>query len=186
MQRFFITDLPISGLKLIERKKLDDPRGFFSRLFCARELFSAGWVKPLVQINHSYTARCGTVRGLHFQLPPHTEMKIVICLKGEIWDVAVDIRSGSPTFLKWHAEVLSERNNLALLIPEGFAHGFQTMTDHVEILYLHSAYYVPEAEGGINPQDRHLSIRWPIPISEISNRDLSLPMIDSNFQGIYL
>lgn len=186
MKRFHITDLPLPGLKLIERQKLGDSRGFFSRLFCAEELASAGWIKPIAQINHTYTAKRGTVRGLHFQYPPHAEMKLVMCLRGEVWDVVVDIRAGSPTFLHWHAEHLSAENDYALLIPEGFAHGFQALTDHVELLYFHTAPYVPEAEGGINPQDTSLSIPWPLSITEISERDLGLPEISPDFEGLHL
>ena len=120
MNRFTHTDLPLSGLKLIERKRLGDARGFLSRLFCSQELSAAGWNRPIVQINHSYTAGRGAVRGMHFQHPPYAEMKLVSCLHGELWDVAVDIRARSNTFLHWHAERLSAENGHALLIPEGF------------------------------------------------------------------
>ena len=107
---------------------MGDARGFLSRLFCAEELRAAGWTGPIAQINHTHTARKGTVRGMHFQYPPHAEMKLVSCLRGEVWDVAVDIRAGSQTFLRWHAEILSADNGRALLIPQGFAHGFQALT----------------------------------------------------------
>ena len=119
MSRFTISDLSLAGLKLITRQRLGDSRGFLSRLFCAEELAAAGWVKPVAQINHTYTAIRGTLRGMHFQRPPHAEMKLVSCLRGEVWDVAVDVRPGSPTFLCWHAERLSANNGQALLIPEG-------------------------------------------------------------------
>ena len=125
MKRLAIADLPLAGLKRIERQRLGDARGFLSRLFCAEELAAAGWSKPIAQINQTFTAKRGTVRGLHFQYPPHAEMKLVSCLRGEVWDVAVDVRAGSKTFLRWHAERLSADNGCALLIPEGFAHGFQ-------------------------------------------------------------
>ena len=107
MNRLFVTDLPLAGLKRIERQRLGDARGFLSRLFCAEELGPAGWTKPIAQINHTYTAKRGTVRGMHFQHPPHADMKLVSCIRGEVWDVAVDIRAGSKTFLRWHAEKLS-------------------------------------------------------------------------------
>src|SRR5262249_60523939 len=123
MSRLTVTDLPLAGLKLIERQRLGDSRGFFARLFCAEELEAAGWDKPVAQINHSVTARCGTVRGLHFQRPPHAELKLVSCLRGEVWDVAVDARVGSPTFLKWHAERMSGENGRALLVPAACTHG---------------------------------------------------------------
>ena len=186
MSRFSITDLPLAGLKLIERQRLGDSRGFLSRLFCAEELNAAGWHKPIAQINHTFTAQRGTVRGMHYQHPPHAEMKLVTCIQGEVWDVAVDLRTGSPTFLHWHAEILSADNLRALLIPEGFAHGFQTNSDEVALLYCHSAAHSPEAEAALNAQDPRLAIDWPLDITEMSNRDLSHPLIKQNYQGISL
>ena len=146
MSRFTITKLPLVDLKIIECKRLVDSRGFLARLFCAEVLFALGWLKPIAQINHTYTARRGTLRGMHYQQPPCAEMKLVSCLQGEVWDVAIDLRAGSPTFLQWHAEVLSADNNRAMLIPEGFAHGFQTLTDDVQLLYCHSAPHSPDTE----------------------------------------
>lgn len=179
MSRFTVTSLPLTGLKLVERKRLSDSRGFLSRLFCSEELGMAGWDKPIVQINHTSTARRGTVRGMHFQLPPHAEMKLVNCIRGEVWDVAVDVRTDSPTYLRWHAECLSEDNGRALLIPEGFAHGFQSLTDDVELLYCHTATYAPSAEAALNPQDARLAITWPRPITELSTRDASHPLLET-------
>jgi dTDP-4-dehydrorhamnose 3,5-epimerase len=184
MTNFVITNTPLEGLKLIVRKRLSDRRGFLSRVFSAEELATVGWCKPIAQINLSYTAQLGTVRGMHYQVPPYAEMKLVSCIKGEVWDVAVDVRVGSPTFLNWYGEILSAENNRALLIPEGFAHGFQALTDEVELLYCHSAAYAAEAEGGVNPQDRHLAIAWPLPIMEISAKDMSLSTIENGFEGI--
>jgi dTDP-4-dehydrorhamnose 3,5-epimerase len=183
MSRFTITDLPLAGLKLIERQRLGDNRGFLSRLFCAEELACAGWQKPVAQINHTYTARRGTVRGMHFQLPPNAEMKLVSCVRGRVWDVAVDLRGGSDTLLHWHAEELSADNHRALLIPEGFAHGFQALTDDVDLLYCHSVAYHTEVEGGLNPRDFKLAIEWPIEITGLSDKDAHYPMIDQNFVG---
>ena len=184
MSRFVVTDLPLAGLRLVERQVLGDSRGFLSRLFCAEEFSSAGWEKPIAQINHASTAKCGTVRGMHFQLPPQAEIKLISCLRGRVWDVAVDLRRGSDTFLQWHAEELSEDNCRALLIPEGFAHGFQTLTDGVELLYCHSAAYQPDAEGGLSPRDATLAIAWPMEISMISDKDTRHPTIDQSFTGI--
>jgi dTDP-4-dehydrorhamnose 3,5-epimerase len=184
MSRFTITDLPVPGLKLVEGQILGDGRGCLTRLFCAEELAAVGWQKPIAQINLTFTARRGTVRGLHFQHPPHAEMKLVSCLRGRVWDVAVDLRRGSDTLLNWHAEELSAENQRALLVPEGFAHGFQALTDEVELLYCHSAAYHEPAEGGLNPQDRELAIEWPLEIAEISDRDAGHPMIDPGFEGI--
>lgn len=186
MSRLTITDLPLTGLKLVERQRLGDSRGFLSRIFCADELAVAGWQKPIAQINHTYTARQGTVRGMHFQQPPHSEMKLVSCLRGKVWDVAVDLRASSGTFLQWHAEKLSADNHRALLIPEGFAHGFQTLTDNVELLYCHSSAYCAEAESGLNPQEPKLAIEWPLEITELSNRDAFHQMINKKFAGLML
>jgi dTDP-4-dehydrorhamnose 3,5-epimerase len=184
MSRFDITDSPLPGLKLIQRKPMGDDRGFLARLFCADELSTAGWQQPIAQINHTCTARRGTVRGMHYQQPPHAEMKLVSCLRGVIWDVAVDLRADSPTFLQWHTEILSAENHRALLIPEGFAHGFQTLTNDVELLYCHSAPHMPGAEGGINPLDERLDIQWPEPITVISERDHNHPLLDFAFTGL--
>lgn len=184
MNRLSITDLPLPGLKRVERQRVGDSRGFLSRLFCADELQAAGWTKPIAQINQTYTARLGTVRGLHFQHPPHTEMKLVSCLRGAVWDVAVDIRAGSKTFLRWHAEHLSADNGCAMLIPEGFAHGLQTLTDDVELLYCHSTAYSADAEAGLNPNDARLAIAWPLPIAELSARDARHSMLDDSFTGV--
>lgn len=184
MKRFVVRDLPLIGLKLIERQSLGDIRGFFSRLFCAEELTVAGWKNPVAQINHSITIHHGTVRGMHYQTPPYSEIKLVSCLRGEVWDVAVDVRFNSPTFLHWHAEYLTPENGRALLIPEGFAHGFQSISDNTELLYCHSAVYCPEFEAGLNPQDERLAITWPLPIAEISARDAAHPFIDTYFKGV--
>lgn len=186
MSRLTITDLPLTGLKLIERQPLGDNRGFLTRIFCAEELAAAGWDKPIAQINHSYTAKQGTVRGLHFQHPPYAEMKLVSCIRGAIWDLALDLRHGSPTFLQWHAQQLSAENNLALLMPQGFAHGFQTLTDNVELLYCHSMPYKTSAEDGLKPTDPRIGIPWPQEISEMSARDASHPLLDDQFEGIRL
>jgi dTDP-4-dehydrorhamnose 3,5-epimerase len=186
LNRFTVTALTLAGLKLVERQRLGDPRGFLSRLFCLAELGAAGWNKPIAQINHTCTARRGTVRGLHFQWPPHAEMKLVSCIRGEVWDVAVDVRVGSETFLQWHAESLSADNGRALLIPEGFAHGFQALTDDVELLYCHSAAYTATAEAGLNVRDPRLAITWPLPITELSARDAQHPVLNEQFAGVAL
>jgi dTDP-4-dehydrorhamnose 3,5-epimerase len=181
-----MVDTPLPGLKIIGRKTITDSRGSFSRVFCNEELAVAGWKRPIAQINHSVTVRSGTIRGLHFQRPPHGEMKLVSCIRGTVWDVAIDLRAGSPTFLQWHAEVLSAENGRAMLIPEGFAHGFQTLTDQVELVYCHSAPYVPEAEAGLWPFDSMVSVSWPSAATEISERDAGFPRISGEFQGVVL
>jgi dTDP-4-dehydrorhamnose 3,5-epimerase len=184
MSRFVVETLPLPGLRRVQRRRLGDARGFLSRVFCADELATAGWIKPIAQLNHTFTAQRGTVRGLHFQRPPHAEMKLVSCLRGAVWDVAVDVRRDSPTFLQWYAEELSAENGHALLIPEGFAHGFQTLTDDVEMLYCHSAPFVADAEAGLRPTDPRLAVRWPLEVIGLSPRDAGHPLLDDTFAGI--
>jgi len=184
--RFTVRNLPLVGLKLIERQRMGDSRGFLSRLFCSDELASVGWHQSVAQINHTYTARCGTVRGMHYQQPPHAEMKLVTCIRGEVWDVAIDLRSDSHTYLYWHAEILSADNNRALLIPEGFAHGFQTLSNDSELLYCHTVTYSPAAEAALNAKDPRLNISWPLEMTELSHKDVMHPLIDSKFKGVRL
>lgn len=186
MGRFLTEDLGIAGLKTVTRQPIGDRRGFLARLFCAEELQELGWQKPIAQINHTYTAQVGTVRGIHYQNPPHAEMKLVTCIRGQVWDVAVDLRANSSTFLTWQGAMLSADNNVALLIPEGCAHGFQALTDDVELIYCHSNAYNSEAEGGLNPQDPRLGIDWPQAITEISQRDQHHPLLTSAFLGLSL
>lgn len=184
MSHFTITDLPLAGLRRVQRRRLGDSRGFLTRMFCVEELALIGWTKPVAQINHTYTAKQGTVRGIHFQRPPHAEMKLVSCLRGEMWDVAVDLRVESSTFLHWYAERLSAENGCALLIPEGFAHGFQALTDNVEVLYCHSEAYAAQAEDGLRPTDPRLGIAWPLNIVELSSRDAQHTLLSSEFEGV--
>lgn len=184
MSRLAITALALDGLKSIERMPISDPRGSLTRLFCANELAEAGWNLPIAQINHTQTSYKGAIRGLHFQRPPYAEMKLVTCIRGRVWDVAVDLRHGSKTFLHWQAKELSADNNQALLIPQGFAHGFQALTDHVELIYLHTMFYHPEAESGLNAFDPALAVEWPLSVTNLSARDESFSMINSNFIGV--
>lgn len=172
------------GLVVIERQRQEDARGFFSRFFCATELAEAGFALPIAQINHTLTTKRGAVRGLHFQHPPHAEDKFVSCLRGEIFDVAVDLRQGSPTFLRWHAEVLSADNRKSLLIPQGFAHGFQTLSEDCELIYLHSRAYAAGFEGALNVKDPTLEIGWPLPMTDLSERDSNHSLITADFTGI--
>ncbi len=184
--RFDVQSIPLSGLNVLVRKPLGDSRGYFERMFCVDELQDVFGARRVVQINHTLTQTRGTVRGMHFQYAPHAEMKFVSCLRGLVFDVAVDLRKGSPTFLQWHAELLSADNHKTLAIPEGFAHGFQTLTDDCEMLYLHTAAYAPGAEAGLNPQDAKLAIAWPLPIAEISPRDVAHALIADDFVGVVL
>ena len=186
MARFDFHDMPLPGLKLVQRKPIADARGFFARFYCAEEFRAAGLDKPVAQINHTLTRSKGAVRGLHFQHPPHAETKLVSCIAGAVFDVAVDLRAGSPAYLRWHGEILSAENQRSLLIPEGFAHGFQTLTEDCELLYLHTAPFHPGAEGAVNIADPALAIQWPLPVSELSERDRTHPFIDAHFSGIRL
>lgn len=175
---------PLSGLLLVQRQQREDSRGFLSRIYCAEEFMASGLFSPIIQINHTLTKRAGTVRGMHYQLPPHTESKLVSCLKGAIFDVAVDLRQESPTFLQWHGQLLSAANQRSFLIPEGFAHGFQTLTEDCELIYFHTAPYHALAEASLNASDPRLAIEWPQKITERSERDRDQPMLDNNFAGI--
>ncbi len=184
MSRFRVIDTPLRDLKVVERSRVGDARGYLSRLFCADELASAGWSGRVAQVNHTLTRREGTVRGLHFQHPPDAELKLVSCLRGEVWDVAVDLRRGSATFLQWFGRHLTGDNGQALLIPQGFAHGFQTLCDDCELIYLHSEAYAPHSEAAVHPQDPRVAIRWPRAISDMSMRDRSHPWLAADFEGI--
>ena len=184
MNKFVVTEAPILGVKVIQLCPIFDNRGSLTRLFCSDELSNIGWTKPVIQINHTFTSKRGTVRGLHYQLPPHQEMKLICCLKGAVLDIAVDVRAGSSTLLQWYGEELSEQNRKLILIPEGVAHGMQTLTDDVEMLYLHSTAFVPSAETGINPLDPSLAIKWDSEITEISARDDAHQFLNSTFGGI--
>ena len=184
--RFDILDTPIEGLQLLQRKPAGDSRGYLERMFCTEELKSLISGVGIEQINHTRTSRPGTVRGLHFQYPPYAEVKFVSCLAGEVFDVAIDVRQGSDTFLHWHAEVLSADNHRTLVIPQGVAHGFQTLTENCEMLYFHSAAYHPGAEGGLNPNDPAIDIRWPREVTELSPRDAAHPLVTKDFAGVNL
>ncbi len=184
MNRFKLMRTPIAGVVRVDRHRLIDARGFFSRLFCSDELAEAGLGFAVAQINHTLTHRQGAARGLHFQHPPHAEVKLVSCLRGAVFDVAVDVRVGSQTFLQWHAEVLSAENARSLLIPQGCAHGFQALTDDCELVYLHSHRYEPSAEGALNLLDPRLSIPWPEPLTELSDRDRGHSLLGAEYQGI--
>ena len=185
-QHFTLTDTTISDLVVLERKPIKDNRGLFERMFCKDELSRVLQGKSIVQVNHTHTKKVGALRGMHFQYPPHAELKLVSCLKGEVFDVAVDLRQSSSTFLRWHAEVLSADNFKTFVIPEGFAHGFQTLTEDCEMYYFHTAAYSPESEGALNALDPRLNITWPKSITEQSERDQAHPMLGDDFDGVAL
>jgi len=178
------TALP--GVSVIETSPFSDHRGAFSRLYCEQELATVIEKRRIVQINHSLTRKIGAVRGMHFQFPPYAEMKLVRCFKGRVWDVAVDLRAGSPTFLQCHAEELTSSNARMLIIPEGCAHGFQALEADSELLYLHTAFYRRDAEGGVRYDDPRLDIGWPLPVADLSERDRGHLPIAPDFSGIAL
>ncbi|WDQ17425.1 dTDP-4-dehydrorhamnose 3,5-epimerase [Rhodopirellula sp. P2] len=184
--RFQIHTTPLEDLNVLERKPIGDHRGFLERMHCNADLEELLNGSTIVQINRTLTQQRGTVRGMHFQQPPHCEKKIISCLRGEIFDVAVDLRPDSETYLQWHGVTLSESNHLTFFIPEGFAHGFQTLTDDCELLYLHTAFYHAESEAGLDATDPDLAIDWPLELAQRSDRDNRLPKLDDGFNGIQL
>ncbi len=179
-----IIETKFEDLYVAETNFLSDRRGSFGRLFCKDELASVINGREILQINTSLTESIGAIRGMHFQRPPHGEMKLVRCIKGRVWDVVVDIRRDSSTFMQWHAEELSQDNARMIIIPEGFAHGFQTMESASELLYLHTEYYMSDSEDGLAYNDPKLDISWPLPVTEISERDQNHPFISTEFSGI--
>lgn len=176
----------IPGVFVVDTEPFSDHRGWFYRAFCQDELGEIFEDRQIVQVNVSRTEALGAIRGLHFQYPPHAEMKLVRCLRGAVWDVALDLRKGSETFLQWHAERLSQDNARMIVIPEGCAHGFQVLEPGSELLYLHTAPYQPQAEGGVRFNDPRVGITWPLPPSDLSKRDISHPLITDSFEGIIL
>lgn len=174
----------INSLKIIIRDRFENNVGSFERLFCEDQFKNFGLNKKIVQINKTNTKVKGSVRGLHYQIPPFSENKIISCIKGKVFDVAIDIRKNSDTFLKWHGEVLSEDNQTSIFIPEGFAHGFQALTDDCEMVYFHSAYYNFPSERGILYNDKRINIDWPLEIKNLSEKDINLLPVTKDFKGI--
>ncbi len=179
-----ITPTDIAGVSTVETVVLHDSRGAFMRLFCELKLAELLGDRRVVQINHSRTSLVGAIRGLHYQHVPYAEMKMVRCLKGKVWDVVVDLRRDSSTFLQWHAVELSSDNALMLVIPEGCAHGYQVLEADSELLYLHTAAYTPEAERAVRYNDPVIAIDWPLSVSDLSKRDREHPLLDRNFEGV--
>jgi dTDP-4-dehydrorhamnose 3,5-epimerase len=165
----------LKDVKLVEIEPVKDERGFFARTFCAQEFAAAGLATAFVQHSISYTKRAGTVRGMHFQRPPHEEIKFIRCLAGAIYDVLIDIRPGSPTYMQWGAYELAAGDGRQLYVPTGFAHGFQTLAPETEVGYMMTAFYAPEAAAGIRHDDPAFKIVWPLPVTDISSKDRSWP-----------
>lgn len=171
------TPTPLAGAFLIDLEPRADARGMFARAFCAREFAEHGLETVLVQANISSNARAGTVRGLHFQRGDDAEVKLVRCVSGAIYDVIVDMREGSETYLRWFGAELSQNNGLMLYVPKGFAHGYQALTDGATVFYMVSSYYAPDAEGGLRFDDPRLSINWPRAVSDVSDKDAKWPLL---------
>jgi dTDP-4-dehydrorhamnose 3,5-epimerase len=180
-----IIPTPIVGVVAIQTIPFRDSRGAFYRAFCDQELASILINRPICQVNMSLTEMVGAIRGLHFQYPPDAEMKLIRCLRGRVWDVAVDLRQDSPTFLHWHGVELSPENAMMMVIPEGCAHGFQVLATSSELLYLHTSPYQPKSEGGIRYNDPVIDIDWPMAATDLSERDISHPLLSKDFTGIF-
>ncbi len=180
------TETKLKGSYIIDLDVISDDRGWFARTFCKKEFEAIGHTGEWVQLNHSVTNKKGSIRGMHFQFPPYSEIKMVRCIAGSVYDVIIDLRAGSPTFLHWFGIELSASNRRMIYIPRGFAHGFQTLAGHCELLYHHSAFYTPSAEGGIRFDDNKINIQWMEPVTEISPRDSNHPLLDDTFTGIKL
>jgi len=186
MSRFDASHTGLDGLMILQRKLARDDRGKFGRLFCADDLKVFGWTKPVAQSNISITEGIGTVRGLHFQHMPHTEMKLVTCIEGSVYDVAVDIRERSKTWLQWFGAELSEENQKAMLIPEGFAHGFQCLSERATLIYFHNKAFHADSADGLHLEDPKLAIKWPQKVTRLSEKDMSFDMINETFKGLKL
>lgn len=169
------TPAKLAGAYLIDLEKRADDRGFFARTWCRNEFRAQGLVEEFVQANVSYNRRKGTLRGMHYQLAPHEEVKLVRCTRGRIYDAIVDLRPGSPTYLQWIGVELSAANYRMLYVPAGFAHGFQTLEDETEVTYQVSAFYAPQAERGARYDDPAFGIQWPLPVEVISEKDRTWP-----------
>jgi dTDP-4-dehydrorhamnose 3,5-epimerase len=178
------TAAPLAGAYEIGLQPFSDERGWFARYYCKDEFRSIGHTREWVQMNHSVSYAKGTLRGMHFQHPPFREVKLVRCIAGAVFDVIIDMRAGSPTFLQWFGTELSAVNHKMLYIPEGFAHGFQTLEKDSALLYHHTEFYTPGAEGGLRYDDPALGMNWPLPVAVISERDARHPYVDKNFKGI--
>jgi dTDP-4-dehydrorhamnose 3,5-epimerase len=179
---FITTNL--AGSFTVQPALYKDDRGWFTRVYCKNEFSQIASHKEWVQINHSFSANMGTVRGMHYQMPPYSEIKLVRCIAGSVYDVIIDLRKDSPTFLQWFGAELSAANKTMMYIPEGFAHGFQSLSNNVELIYHHSQFYTPGSERGVMYNDITVGIKWPLPITDISERDKIHPPIDSTFKAL--
>lgn len=178
------TETPLPGAYVVALSPRADNRGWFVRTYDEAEFARIGHTAAWVQMNQSQTRQAGSLRGMHFQHPPHTEIKLVRCVAGRVFDVIIDLRAGSPTLGKWFGTELSATNQQALYVPKGFAHGFQTLTDNCELVYCHSEPYDPGSEGAIRYNDPIIGIDWPMPVTDVSERDLNHPLLTPSFTGL--
>ncbi|MBS1651117.1 MAG: dTDP-4-dehydrorhamnose 3,5-epimerase [Bacteroidetes bacterium] len=178
------TETILKGSYIVELTPLSDNRGEFARTFCKNEFEQIGFNDNWVQTNQSWNLKKGTLRGMHYQKPPFGEIKLVRCIRGAVQDVIIDLRKNSPTFLKYFSIELSEYNNLSLYIPQGFAHGFLTLEDATQLVYMHSQFFTPNADAGINFADPIINIQWKNTIKIISDKDKQLPLLTNQFNGI--
>ena len=178
------TETPLRGSFIVELQPFSDDRGWFARYYCKDEFKQIGHNKEWMQLNHSVTYEKGAIRGMHYQNAPFKEVKLVRCIAGAVFDAVIDLRRDSVTFLKWFGIELSAENKTMLYIAEGFAHGFQCLTDDCELLYHHTESYMPVAEAGIRYNDPKIGIQWPLPLTTLSSRDANHPLLDENFKGI--
>lgn len=174
----------LAGAHTLDIDRLEDSRGFFARVLCEKEQAAAGLEAHFVQINNSFSLKKGTLRGLHYQLPPAAEAKIVRCIRGAVWDVIVDLRPGSATFKKWFGAELTAENRTMMYAPRGFAHGLITLTDNTEAIYFISQHYAPQQERGLRWNDPAIGITWPMAPTEISPKDTNWPDLDAGFHGL--
>ena len=174
---------PLPGLQVVDTEPFSDARGRFERLFCDQQWAPLRDDLRFVQVNLSTTARRGTVRGMHYQRAPAAEAKLIRCVHGHVYDVALDLRAGSSTFLRWHAIELRADEPREVFIPEGFAHGFQALSDDAQLLYFHTAPWTPTCEGGVRHDDPRIAIDWPLPVTDVSDRDRAHPLLDAAFAG---
>ncbi|CAD0184412.1 dTDP-4-dehydrorhamnose 3,5-epimerase [Ruegeria sp. THAF57] len=173
------SETPLQGAFVVDLQEISDDRGFFARAFCAEEFEQHGLIPAVAQVNLSFNEKKGTIRGLHYQNAPASEAKFMRCISGAIYDVIVDLRPGSPTYRQHFGIELSARNRRALYVPEMFAHGYLALTDGAQAFYSASEFYTPGVEGGIRYDDPVLGIQWPIPVSIVSEKDASWPLLDT-------
>lgn len=180
------TETPLKGAFLIDLEKKEDERGFFARVFCTKEFEQLNLKSHFVQVNNSFSQKRGTLRGIHYQLPPKGEIKLVRCIQGALYDLIIDLRSFSPTYLQWFGVELNSENRQMIYVPEGFGHAFLTLKDNTEALYMVSEFYAPEYERGLRYDDPLFQIKWPLKPVVISNKDLNHPPFNTSYHSMNL